>query len=145
MLLETLDSQIQYARKNSEKTLLKVLQLIKSELTKTSKNPTEEQEAKILLKMSQAWKEEYNNLLVAGRDVSVISEEIDTLMKFVPELPSTTEIQGYTEGVFDVYKANNPNISMKDLKPIMDLVKQKYPLADGSIIAKTFKELLNGK
>lgn len=142
MLLETLDSQIQYARKHNEKTLLKVVQLIKSELTKTSKNPTEEQEAKILLKMLQAWKEEYNNLLAAGRDVSVINEEIDTLMLFVPELPSTVEIEGYTEGIFEVYKANNPNISMKDLKPIMDQVKKKYPLADGSIIAKTFKELL---
>lgn len=147
MLYNKIDECINDARKTGNKDRLKVLQLIKSEFQKfltSSKDAKldDTQEIKILLKMAQAWKEEYRNLLENKRDTSVIIHEIDILESLIPELPSTPEIEGYTEGIFEVYKANNPNISMKDLKPIIDLVKKKYPLADGGIIAKTFKELL---
>lgn len=148
MVNNMIDDRIRDARKMGDKDGLRVFKLIKSEfqkfLTSSKDSKLDEiQEVKILMKMLEQWKDEYNTLLENNRDTSLIINDIDILESLIPELPSTEEIQGYTEGVFDVYKANNPNISMKDLKPIMDQVKKKYPLADGSIIAKTFKELLN--
>lgn len=147
MLYNKIDELIANARKSGDKTLLKVLQLIKSDFMKyktSSKDAklTEESEAKILLKMSQAWKEEYHNLLTAGRDTSVIIDEIDTLMDFVPEIPTDEQVKTYTIDAIAEYKVNHDNLSMKDMKTIMNMVKEREPLADGSIIAKTFKEYL---
>lgn len=145
MLYEQIDELIANARKSGDKTLLKVLQLIKSDFMKyktSSKDAklTEESEAKILLKMSQAWKEEYHNLLTAGRDTSIIIDEIDTLMDFVPEIPTEEQIKTYTIDAIAEY--NHDNLSMKDMKTIMNMVKEREPLADGGIIARVFKEYL---
>lgn len=148
MLNDKIDSLIQESRKSGEKSKLKVLQLIKAQFqsfltSKKGAKLTKEQEAKILLKMAEQWKDEYNILLKNNRDTSVIIDEIDILMHFVPEIPTEEEIQEHTKGLFEAYKERYPDVCMKDLKPIMNQVKQKYPLADGGIIAKTFKELLN--
>lgn len=146
-MYKEIDNMISDARKSGEKSLLKVLQLIKAEFQKflTSKNAgelDEVQEAKILMKLAEQWKEEYNNLLHAKRNTYEIIEDIEILKRFIPEPPTKEEIEGYTEGVFDVYKASHSNISMKDMKPIMNIVKEKYPLADGKVISSIVKKLL---
>lgn len=147
MLHDKLDNYIYKARKERDEVSLKVFKLIKTEFIKYSKtsNLDEISEAKILLKMFDQWKEECSNLFKAGRDVSELTNEIQTLKRYVPEIPTEEEVEDYTRESVTAYKLtkeDNYKLSMRDMKPIMLLVKEKYPLADGSIISKVLKSIL---
>lgn len=149
MLNDKIDSLIQEARRSGKKSELKVLQLIKNEFMKyetSSKNTKldEIQESKILRKIRDQWLDEFEILSSNNRDGSEIMSEIQILESFIPELPTEEEVKEYTRQVYlDLLDQSSSPVSMKDMKTVMTIVKQKYPLADGSVIAKTFKELLN--
>ena len=150
MLYNQIDELIANARKQGNKSELKVLKLIKAELIRSSKYSeiTEKREIKILTKMAEVWKEEYRTLLANNRDTSVIIDEIDTLMGFIPELPEPNEVEDkeieeYTKQVYlDLLDQSSSPISIKDLKTVISIVREKYPSADGKVISSTFKECL---
>lgn len=140
-----LDKYIAEARKNGHKSVLKVLQLIKAEFQKfltSSKDAKldEVQEAKILLKMKDQWLDELQMREKAGRDVTELRSEVELLTGYIPELPTSEDIESYTREVITAYKAGA--LSMRDMKPIMNIVKEKYPLADGKIISQVVRSIL---
>ena len=53
----------------------------------------------------------------------------------------------YTYDAIDAYIEQNDSdyqISMKDMKPILSMVQEKYPTANGKIVSKVLKEKING-
>jgi len=143
-----IDKLIQEARRTSDKVSLKVLQLIKAEFQKyltSSKDAKLDnvQEVKILMKMRDQWIEELNFRDQNGRDITELNSELSVLLKYIPELPSDNEIAEYTTEVVATYKATKSEaLSMRDMKPLMAIVKEKFPLADGKVISKVLQNIL---
>ena len=72
-------------------------------------------------------------------------KEIDIIKQFVPEQPTDEEIEEYTRGCISAYilsKKAGESLSMKDMKPLMNIVKEKYPSANGKIISKVLGSLI---
>lgn len=150
MLYTELDSYIAEARRASNKSALKVLQLIKAEFQKyltSSKDAKldEIQEAKILIKMRDQWIEELNFRDQNGRDVTELNSELGVLIGYIPELPSNSDVEEYTAAAVTAYKTTKPDgysLSMKDMKPLMAIVREKFPLADGKVISQVVRSML---
>lgn len=148
MLHTELDSYIAEARRTSNKSALKVLQLIKAEFQKyltSSKDAKldEVQEAKILMKMRDQWIEELNFRDQNGRDITELNSELGVLLEYIPELPSNSDIEEYTLEAVETYKnTKSEKLSMKDMKPLMAIVREKFPLADGKVISKVLQGIL---
>ena len=146
MLNNKIDKMIMEARKDNNKTLLTVLQAIKSEFSNiihSGNELTEEKEIKILSKMFKERNEVANTYLVNNRPDLASSElkEAAEISKFLPEEVSEEEIEKETRVCISYYSAEHGAISMKNTKDIMTLVKKKYPNADGKIISKVIKEV----
>lgn len=146
MLNNKIDKMIMEARKDNNKTLLMVLQAIKSEFSNiihSGNELTEEKEIKILSKMFKERNEVANTYLVNNRPDLASSElkEAAEISKFLPEEVSEEEIEKETRVCISYYSAEHGAISMKNTKDIMTLVKKKYPNADGKIISKVIKEI----
>ena len=124
--------------------MLNVLKLIKSELVKAEKDGVtldEVSETKILLKMLSQREDSIRQYVDGGRKDLADNEqkEIDIIKQFVPEQPTDEEIEEYTRTCISTYvltKKEGENLSMKDMKPLMNIVKEKYPSANGKIISK---------
>ena len=144
MLYTEIDKLIANAMKERNIELLNVLKLIKSELVKTKKNGVtldEVSETKILLKMLSQREDSIRQYVDGGRKDLADNEqkEIDIIKQFVPEQPTDEEIEEYTRTCISTYvltKKEGENLSMKDMKPLMNIVKEKYPSANGKIISK---------
>ena len=146
MLNNKIDKMIMEARKDNNKTLLMVLQAIKSEFSNiihSGNELTEEKEIKILSKMFKERNEVANTYLVNNRPDLASSElkEAAEISKFLPEEVPEEEIEKETRVCISYYSAEHGTISMKNTKDIMTLVKKKYPNADGKIISKVIKEV----
>ena len=146
MLNNKIDKMIMEARKDNNKTLLTMLQAIKSEFSNiihSGNELTEEKEIKILSKMFKERNEVANTYLVNNRPDLASSElkEAAEISKFLPEEVSEEEIEKETRVCINYYSAEHGAISMKNTKDIMALVKKKYPNADGKIISKVIKEV----
>ena len=145
MLNNKIDKMIMEARKDNNKTLLTVLQAIKSEFSNIIHSGNEltiEKEIKILSKMFKERNEFANTYLVNRPDLAY-SELIEAaeISKFLPEEVSEEEIEKETRVCISYYSAEHGAISMKNTKDIMALVKKKYTNADGKIISKIIKEV----
>lgn len=153
MISEKIDSLIAEAMKNHENDKLDVLRLIKTKFMefKTAKagNVLDEQkEATILIKMISQREDsikQYNN---AKRPELAEKEqkEIDIIKEFAPKQASEEEIENFTKSTIESYKLTKEDsyvISMKDMKPIMEIVKIKYPMANGKIISNVMNKYLN--
>lgn len=144
MLYTEIDKLIANAMKERNIELLNVLKLIKSELVKAEKDGVtldEVSETKILLKMLSQREDSIRQYVDGGRKDLADNEqkEIDIIKQFVPEQPTDEEIEEYTRTCISTYvltKKEGENLSMKDMKPLMNLVKEKYPSANGKIISK---------
>ena len=145
MLNNKIDKMIMEARKDNNKTLLTVLQAIKSEFSNiihSGNELTEEKEIKILSKMFKERNEFANTYLVNRPDLAYSElKEAAEISKFLPEEVSEEEIEKETRVCIDKYISEYGTISMKNTKDIMTLVKKKYPNADGKIISKVIKEV----
>jgi hypothetical protein len=152
-----IDELIKNAMHEKNIELLGVLKLIKAEFLKkstepnrTSKELTEEEQMKVLMKMAAAHKDSIEQYDKAGR--SDLSEnekkELDVINSFLPKEATDEEVAEYTSLAVTIYKATKDDgyvLSMKDMKGIMALVKEKYPTANGGIVSKTLKEILGVK
>lgn len=150
MLHTEIDKLIANAMKERNIELLNVLKLIKSELVKAEKDNVvldEVSETKILLKMLSQREDSIRQYVDGGRKDLADNEqkEIDIIKQFVPEQPTDEEIEEYTRTCISTYvltKKEGENLSMKDMKPLMNIVKEKYPSANGKIISKVLGSLL---
>lgn len=152
-----IDELIKNAMHEKNTELLGVLKLIKAEFLKKSTEPgrsskslTEEEQMKVLMKMAAAHKDSIEQYDKAGRtDLSENErKELDIINGFLPKEASEEEIADYTRLAVTIYKTTKDAgyvLSMKDMKGIMGLVKEKYPTANGGIVSKTLKEILDAK
>lgn len=145
MLTEKLNSLIAEAMKAGEKERTDALRLIKTELVRVEKSGTpltEDLELKTLMKMITQREESIKQYTDAGRADLAEHEayEIDIIKEFVPEQPSDDEVNAYIDTVIAEYRATHESLSMKDMKPILDLVKAKYNLPTvGKLVSNRVK------
>lgn len=149
MLIDNIDRLIAGAMKNDKETC-EVLKLIKCELVKAQKDGVELTwltEAKILLKMVAQRKDSLSIYLGAGRQDLADQEqkELDILTQYAPAELTDEEVADYTAACVSAHIITKPEgykLSMRDMKPIMTLVQEKYPTASGKVISKTLQGIL---
>lgn len=153
MINDKIDEMIASALKNRETDLLNVLKLIKTEFVNAMHNKVvlnEANEVKILLKMASQREDSIQQYIKGGRNDLAESEkkELDIIKSYTPKQATDEEIAEYTNGIITAYmvsKGEDYTLSMKDMKPIMTLVKEKYPNANGKIISMTLNKVINNK
>ena len=147
-----INKYIAEAMKKRETERLRALKLIKAELVKAEKDGIsidDSKEIKLLLKMIEQRKDSIAQYIKGGRQDLADAEqnEINVIKEFIPEQPSEEEIEKYTEDTINAYIEQNDSdylISMKDMKPILSMVQEKYPMANGKIVSKILKNRING-
>lgn len=150
MLHTEIDRLIANAMKERNMDLLNVLKLIKSEFVKAEKDGIvldDVSETKLLLKMLSQREDSIRQYVDGGRKDLADNEqkEIDIIKQFVPEQPTVEEIKEYTRTCISTYvltKKEGENLSMKDMKPLMNIIKEKYPSANGKTISKVLGSLI---
>lgn len=110
----------------------------------------EANEVKILLKMASQREDSIQQYIKGGRNDLAESEkkELDIIKSYTPKQATDEEIAEYTNDIITAYmvsKGEDYTLSMKDMKPIMTLVKEKYPNANGKIISITLNKVINNK
>ena len=146
-----INKHIAEAMKAKDKEKLGTLKLIKTELVKAEKNGVaidEATEVKILMKMVDQRKESISQYIKGGRNDLAEAEkkEIEIIEQYIPEQPSDEEIKNYTNDAITHYVEQNDadyRISMKDMKAILSMVQEKYPMANGKIISNVLKNRIN--
>lgn len=128
---------------NKKKT--ETLRLVKSEMLLLEKSPgfsgwTESDRIRVIQKMVSARKDSISQYLEAGRNDLADEEklELEILSEFIPELPSKEKLTEEIRNHFpEDYK-----ISMKDMKPTLDYLKQKYPGISGKDVSDIIKSMM---
>lgn len=138
---------------NKDMQLLNVLKLIKAEFLKKSTEPgrtsrdlSEEEQIKVLMKMAAARKDSIEQYEKAGRkDLSEGEKyELDIINNFLPKEPTEEEIRqevSKAELFIKETKGQDYKLSVKDMKDVMNFVKKTYPTVNGGVISKIIKEL----
>lgn len=150
-----IDELIKDAMHQKNRELLNVLKLIKAEFLKKqtesgrkTKELTEEEQIKILLKMASQREDSITQYKNGGREdlASVEIGELEIIKTFIPKQPTEEELVDYvTEVIKDYLSVKGGNLSMKDMKPIMNIVKEKYPTANGKIVSQTLTQVIGQK
>lgn len=147
-----INKYIAEAMKKREREKLDTLKLIKAELVKAEKDGItldDAKETKILIKMVEQRKDSISQYIKGGRNDLAEAEqkEIDVINEFIPEQPTDEDIEKYTNDAITHYIEQNDSdylISMKDMKAILSMVQEKYPMANGKIVSKVLKDRING-
>ena len=147
-----INKYIAEAMKKREREKLDTLKLIKAELVKAEKDGItldDAKETKILIKMVEQRKDSISQYIKGGRNDLAEAEqkEIDVIKEFIPEQPTDEEIEKYTNDTITHYIEQNDSdyqVSMKDMKAILSMVQEKYPMANGKIVSKVLKDRING-
>lgn len=153
MINNKIDEMIASALKNRETDLLNVLKLIKTEFVNAIHNNVElneVNEVKILLKMASQREDSIQQYINGGRNDLAEAEkkELEIIKSYTPKQATDEEIAKYTSGIITAYKASKEEgyvLSMKDMKPIMTAVKEKYPNANGKVVSATLNKVINNK
>lgn len=152
-----IDELIKDAMHQKNRELLNVLKLIKAEFLKKqtesgrkTKELTEEEQIKVLLKMASQREDSIKQYIDGGRQDLADAEkkELDIISEFTPKQPTDEELSEYVRGVLTAYcvtKDEGYKLSMKDMKPIMNIVKEKYPTANGKIVSQTLMQVIGQK
>ena len=147
-----INKYIAEAMKAKDREKLSTLKLIKAELVKAEKDGItldDAKEAKILMKMVDQRKESISQYIKGGRNDLAEAEqkEIDVIKEYIPEQPTDEEIEAYTNDTINNYvieKGDDYQVSMKDMKSILSIVQEKYPMANGKIVSNVLKNKING-
>lgn len=153
MISNKIDEMIATAMKNREKELLEVLKLIKCEFVKATKDGVElndVSEAKILLKMCSQREDSIRQYIDGGREDLANAEkvELEIINSFLPKQATDEEIEDFTRATLTAYcltQDENHKLSMRDMKPILTIVQEKYPNANGKLVAKVLSGIINNK
>lgn len=146
---EKLNSLLMDAMKSKDNVRVGVLRSIKSEFTKFEKEESGKsldhiQEVKILKKMESAIEDSISQFKKGNRLDLVENEQLslNVLKTFLPEEPSEEEMKEHTKTVIELYKQTKPNITMADMKSIMEKVKEVYPFINGKIVSMVLKQYI---
>ena len=151
MLKDNIHGMIADAMKSNNQDLLKVYRLISAELTNAEKNGIkldEAAEAKILIKMATQRKDSIEIYAANNRKDLVENEakELNIISELIPKQPTEDDTTESTHTAITSYKLTTEDgyaLTMKDLKPIMSIVKTQFPTADGGLIRKVFVEAIS--
>ena len=147
-----INKYIAEAMKAKDREKLSTLKLIKAELVKAEKDGItldDAKEAKILMKMVDQRKESISQYIKGGRNDLAEAEqkEIEVIKQYIPEQPSDEEIERYTNDAINAYIeqiGSTYTVSMKDMKAILSMVQERYPMANGKIVSNVLKNRING-
>lgn len=151
MLNIEINNLIKDAMINNNKELLNVLRLIKCEFTKCEKDGialNEVAETKILMKMVSQREDAIKQYMKGNRQdlVECEQKELDIIKEYIPKQPTEEEIIEFVSAIITDYKMSKEDgykISMKDIKPILSIVQEKYSTVDGKIVSKTVQSFIN--
>lgn len=141
MLREQINKLIKDAMLAKETNRLYVMKMIKAEFLKfqTSKGYKEEdftdvKEISILQKMEKSWTEEIEMFKQAGRDTDILEDHLNILRSYLPKEVSDEEIK-------QIIVSSNAEVSAKNMRQLMEIVRTKFPQASGKQISNVVKEL----
>ena len=150
-----IDELIKDAMHQKNRELLNVLKLIKAEFLKkqtepnrASKELSEDEQFKVLMKMAAQRKDSIEQYEKGGRSDLAENEkkELEVINSYLPKEASEEEIIACTKETADAFKTSKGDsymLSMKDMKDIMAIVKAKYPTANGGLVSKTYKDYIS--
>ena len=153
MISNKLDEMISSAMKNHETDLLNVLKLVKCEMVKATKDGIELNditETKILLKMASQREDSIRQYIDGGREDLANAEksELEVINSFLPKQATDEEIENFTRATIGAYcltQDEQHKLSMRDMKPILTIVQEKYPNANGKLVSKILNSIINNK
>ena len=153
MISNKIDEMIASAMKNREKELLEVLKLVKCEFVKATKDGVELNdvtETKILLKMCSQREDSIRQYVDGGREDLANAEkaELNVINSFLPKQATDEEIENFTRATISTYcltMDEGHKRSMRDMKPILTIVQEKYPNANGKLVSKVLNGIVNNK
>jgi uncharacterized protein YqeY len=144
MYREVIDKQIASAMKNGDHLQLTVWRAIKSEFVKYQTSGanvelTDDKELQIITKMVQQRKDSFEEYTKAGRtELAIVEEsEMKLLLSLLPKEPTENDIM---ESINEFLANRSDKPTMKDMREVMSYVKTKYPIANGGLVSKLFKE-----
>ena len=142
MIQDQIDELIKSAMKNSQPSALRVYRAVKTAFMeyKTAKNakPLDEvAEINIIRKMISAREDAMQQFKDAGRTelAEAESEEITYLKPMLPPEVSEEDIRVYAESVIT-------EKGMQNMGKYVKALKEKFPTADGKLVATIVKSLL---
>ena len=146
MLKDRINEDIKSAMKAKNMFRLNVVRSIKDALHKAEIDNigtySEAIENKVIKKMIASHKDSIEQF--KGREDLVANEtaELAIIQEYAPEEVSEDVIIHYTENLILNFKLANGSVSMKDMKPILSEVQNKYPNADGKLVSTVLKGFL---
>ncbi len=148
-LKENINEDIKKAMRAKDQGRLRALRSIKSAilLLETSEGRKEEsltaeEELKLLIKQAKQRKDSYNQYITNNREdlAKVEAEELAVIEEYLPKQLSESEVEEKVKAIIDQLGAS----SVKDLGKVMGTAtKQLAGMADGKLISKVAKSLLN--
>lgn len=153
MISNKIDGMIASAMKEKNKQLLEVYKLIKCEFVKAEKDGVvldDISESKILLKMVSQREDSIRQYIDGGRKDLAENEqrELDVINTFLPKQATDEEIDKFTRSTITAYcltQEEGHKLSMRDMKPILTIVQEKYPTANGKLVSKILNNIINNK
>lgn len=141
MLVEKIDEMIATAIKSGEKIKLDVYRAIKTAFmnyrtAKAGNVINDVIEIDIISKMAAQRKDSIEQYTAGNRlDLAEKEQaELDILLTMLPKDPTDDDIIN----IIDDYFVANPDANMKNMKDVMNIVKNKFPTANGGIVSKIF-------
>lgn len=138
------DELISNARKEGNKIALKTLQLIKSEFSKVEHSGTKldnVEQLKILKRMKNQYEQAVEEFKKGGRE-DLVGEEEQELELICSLLPEQVDESVVTKYIDELCNELGDKLSMRDIKPILTKVQEKYPMVDGKLVSSVVKDQL---
>jgi uncharacterized protein YqeY len=137
--------ELAFTRKELEdsKERIKVIRLIKAELTKVNDSPkyhlSDDEEVGVLLKMATLREDTAKERKDAGREdlMNIELGELKIIKEFTPAQPTDEEMTAYVNTLIDDLLAkmdSDYQLSMKSMGAIMPKAKDKYPNINGNLV-----------
>lgn len=151
---ETMHSVLS-TKSNEDKERLKTLKLIKAELVKVNDNNndyhlSEDEETAVMFSMVK--KREKSIEIYKNTDrkdlLSIEENELKIIKEFIPSQPTDEEMEQYQRELVDSYVAEKGNgyvISMKDCKPILSKMVEKFPNISGKFVSSVMMKIVKGE
>ena len=89
--------------------------------------------------------------LVIGENINAFVKSVadaQGIMVYLKTEATDEEIENFTSSAITAYKLTKEEgyvISMRDMKPIMEIVKAEYPMANGKVVSKVMNNYINSK
>ena len=151
---ETMHSVLS-TKSEQDKERLKTLKLIKAELVKVNDNNndyhlTEDEETTVMLSMVKKREKSIEIYKTTDRkDLLAIEEnELSIINEFMPSQPTEEEMEKYQRELVDSYvseQGNGYKISMKDCKPILSKMTEKFPHITGKFVSSVMMKIVKGE